>query len=446
MRDVCASAVDPLEIAAALEAEAGLTGPILRARYGCPDVFTLAEQMYHRTARWPAEPPPQPDVWAVRPWTHIGHAVLYGLPAASYAVAAPLLNGVAALTAVLASMVTSWTLSQALAYLGYTRMSRLDPDGAARLLRAGLPIGTAVLGVVLGVCAVLAPVDPGVLLFAGAQGVYLLAATVLLVRRAERWVFVALVPGVLLALGYLLTGEPDGLLWLPLVTSAVVACVAAFALTRPRGSRGRLVPGRADLRGALAQAQFGLFAAGLLGFPVAVVGLGAGPAVAAVAVMTLPLSLSMGAAEWSLYRYRRDVEALLQRCRTPREFGPGARRILFGAVLRYLAAAVLLVAATVAALPWSMGSGSAAGVMYVCASYLLLGGALFVALLLQALGAGTGTGAACGAALGLESVLVLALPAGTVDVLTAQLVASALLLTGLVLIASTVLGRVESHI
>ena len=50
MREVCASAVDPLEIAAALEAEAGLTGPMLRARYGCPDVFTLADEMYRRTA------------------------------------------------------------------------------------------------------------------------------------------------------------------------------------------------------------------------------------------------------------------------------------------------------------------------------------------------------------------------------------------------------------
>ena len=58
MREVCAAAVDPLEIAAALEAEAGLTGPMLRARFGCADVFTLADEMYRRTVRWPAEPPP----------------------------------------------------------------------------------------------------------------------------------------------------------------------------------------------------------------------------------------------------------------------------------------------------------------------------------------------------------------------------------------------------
>ena len=53
MREVCASAADPLEIAAALEAEAGLTGPMLRARYGCPDVFTLADEMYRRTCGRP---------------------------------------------------------------------------------------------------------------------------------------------------------------------------------------------------------------------------------------------------------------------------------------------------------------------------------------------------------------------------------------------------------
>ena len=232
MREVCASAVDPLEIAAALEAEAGLTGPTLRARYGCPDVFTLADEMYRRTVRWPAEPPPQPDLWAADPRTHVAHAVLYGLPAASYAVATPLLSGGASLTVVLVSMVTSWTLSQALAYLGYARLSGLDRGGAAQVLRAGLPAGTAVLGAALAAAALLAPVGAAVLVFAAAQGVYLLAATVLLVLKAERWVFAALAPGALASVAYLMAGRPasvDGLLWLPLVVTAVVACGAAVA-------------------------------------------------------------------------------------------------------------------------------------------------------------------------------------------------------------------------
>ena len=441
MREVCASAVDPLEIAAALEAEAGLTGPILRARYGCPDVFTLADEMYRRTARWPAEPAPQPDPWAADPRTHVGHAVLYGLPAASYAVATPLLDGRAALTVVLVSMVASWTLAQALAYLGYARLSGLDRAGATRVLRAGLPVGSAALGFALAAAAVVAPVGPAVLVFAAAQGVYLLAATVLLVLGAERWVFVALGPGALASAIYLVAGRPpsvDGLLWVPLVVSAGLACVLAAVLTR--GPKGRTVPSRAERRGALAQAQFGLCAAGLLAFPVAVVGFGAGSAVSAAAVLTLPLSLSMGAAEWSLYRYRRDVQALLDRCRTVDRFAPGARRVLATAVLRYLAVAAVLVAATVAVLRVPDG------VAVLCLSYLALGGALFVALLLQALGAGARTGPACGAAVALEAALVLGPPAGTVDVATAQLIAGGLLFTGLVLVAGTALGRVDAHI
>jgi hypothetical protein len=413
---------------------------MLRARYGCPDVFTLADEMYLRTARWPAEPPPAPDLWAADPRTHIGHAVLYGLPAASYAVATPLLTGGAALTVVLVSMIASWTLAQALAYLGYARLSGLDRGGAAQVLRAGLPAGTALLGVAVALASLLAPVGAAVLAFAVAQGVYLLAATVLLVLQAQRWVFAALAPGALASVAYLLAGRPpsmDGLLWLPLVVSAVLACGAAVVLTR--GSRARLTPSRAELRGALTQAQFGFAAAGLLAFPVAVVGFGAGPAVSAAAVLTLPLSLSMGAAEWSLYRYRRDVQALLDRCRTVAEFGPGARRVLLGAVLRYLAVAAVLIAATVAVLPGPVGTD----IVVLCASYLTLGSALFVALLLQALGIGARTGLACLAALVLEAALVLA---GTADVTAAQLIASALLVTGLVLVAGTVLSRVDSHI
>ena len=132
--------------------------------------------------------------------------MLYGLPAASYAVATPLLSGGAALTVVLVSMVTSWTLAQALAYLGYARLSGLDRGGAAQVLRAGLPAARSVLGVALAAAALLAPVGAAVLAFAAAQGVYLLAATVLLVLKAERWVFAALAPGALASVAYLMAG------------------------------------------------------------------------------------------------------------------------------------------------------------------------------------------------------------------------------------------------
>ncbi|MGO9505118.1 MAG: hypothetical protein ACLPUO_26905, partial [Streptosporangiaceae bacterium] len=55
-RDVCASAVDPLEIASALEF-GGLSDQAVKTRYGYPDVFALAQDMYFRVGRRPAEPP-----------------------------------------------------------------------------------------------------------------------------------------------------------------------------------------------------------------------------------------------------------------------------------------------------------------------------------------------------------------------------------------------------
>jgi hypothetical protein len=57
MEAVCASAVDPLEVAAALEF-AGLSDRSARERYAMPTVFALAEEMYRRVPREPAEPVP----------------------------------------------------------------------------------------------------------------------------------------------------------------------------------------------------------------------------------------------------------------------------------------------------------------------------------------------------------------------------------------------------
>jgi hypothetical protein len=57
MEAVCASAVDPLEVAAALEFE-GMSDRSARERYAMPTVFALAEEMYWRVPRQPAEPVP----------------------------------------------------------------------------------------------------------------------------------------------------------------------------------------------------------------------------------------------------------------------------------------------------------------------------------------------------------------------------------------------------
>ncbi|MFI8424849.1 hypothetical protein [Streptomyces sp. NPDC085479] len=66
-RELCARAVDPLEIAAGLEAQ-GFTDRTA-ARYRHRDVFSLAEELYARVPRGHQEPAPPPDAPAPRtPW------------------------------------------------------------------------------------------------------------------------------------------------------------------------------------------------------------------------------------------------------------------------------------------------------------------------------------------------------------------------------------------
>ena len=117
LADVCSAAVDSLEIAATLEAQ-GLTAQAARERYGCPDVFALADQLYRRSARCPAEPDPEPELWRVQPAAHILRGLLYCLPGVCYPTMTPLLSGPGALGAVVVSMAASWSLSQGMSYLG----------------------------------------------------------------------------------------------------------------------------------------------------------------------------------------------------------------------------------------------------------------------------------------------------------------------------------------
>ncbi|MET7379403.1 hypothetical protein ABZT08_11330 [Streptomyces sp. NPDC005526] len=82
-RELCERAVDPLEIAAGLEAH-GVTDRTA-ARFRHRDVFSLAEEMYARVAR-DGEEPPRPEP-AAEPGAGIGRALLGLLPGALCAAA-----------------------------------------------------------------------------------------------------------------------------------------------------------------------------------------------------------------------------------------------------------------------------------------------------------------------------------------------------------------------
>ena len=223
-----------------------------------------------------------------------------------------------------------------------------------------------------------------------------------------------------------------------LAATPVLALLLAVVFTRTPGRGIAGLPDSTEWVGALPAMAFGLVAAGLLTFPIAVGPHGHGGVNIGALLAALPLSLSMGAAEWSLLWYRRRTQRLLRETTQTRVFAAKARLALLAALLQYLAVAAVLVALTVAV-------ASAAGIVTPHLSYLpqlaaygALGGAMFLALMLQAMGLRTFPLVASAIALVFE---ILARDFGVL----AQIVACTELFVVLGIYAAVMLGRAVRH-
>ncbi|GAA2595118.1 hypothetical protein SMC26_41030 [Actinomadura fulvescens] len=388
LEDLCAEAVDPLEVAAGLEAD-GMNDEAAR-RAGHSDVFAFAETLFAEADRRPRAVEPAPNPWRGTAWRHLLRGLLFGLPGLCYLVATPLLTGPGAAPVLIVSLLASWTLGQGVAYLGYVRAGQADAAGAARVMRYGLVAGalatlslTALSGLVLGADG------PATALAAG-QCLYLLAATVVLVNGEEGRLLLAFGPGVTATLAHLATGESGGLPVPPAVWWAWTATVGATVALAFHGTRrdraarspGRPVVTRQELAAAAPHAAFGLLAGGLLSHSLLNDLAGRPASATATTAAVLALSLSMGAAEWTLFGYRRATHDLLHRNVTVAAFSRGARVALSRAVTRYLLSLALLLA-VVAALA---GVPVEAAPMWVLGGHLALGCAFFVALTLLSCG------------------------------------------------------------
>ena len=415
---VCESAVDPLEISSALEFD-GLNDQAVRELYGVPDVFALAEEMYRRVPRRPAEPEPVADPWRISKLRSAMHGLIFGLPAVCFPAASGLLNGPGVLRALVVALLSSWALSQGLAYLGYARLGRSGAVQAGRVLLAGMTAGTGAVGLAMALTALTERVHLPVLIFGFGLGTYMLGATVLMVLGAEGLLLVVQAPAVLGSATYLALGRPHYLeyaVWGALAATPALAFGLAMwragresgfsGQRRNRNAKTREAAGPlitvAELRGALPSAGFGLVAAGLLVFPVAA-GLPGlqGPNTGAL-LGSLALALSMGAAEWTLAWFRRRTQRLLRATREVPAFARRARLALLAALLQYLAAAALLTAVVVAVATAARLIHPHWAIAPQIAAYLALGGAMFVALVLQAFGSRIFPLIACAAALAFE--------------------------------------------
>jgi hypothetical protein len=403
---VCESAVDPLEVASALEFD-GYSDRMIRAEYGVPDVFALARAMYLRVPRKPADPEPSADPWQVSRIRPLLHGLLYALPAVCFPAAIALLEGPGVLPTLVVALLVAWGLSQGLACIGYMRLGT-DPGQARRVLRAGLAVGLVLVALAMTATGLATGAHFKVLSFGAGEGVYMLGACVLMVLGAEWWLPAALAPGVLGSAAFLYLGKPlelQHLAWAALAATPLLACAIALMLTRRTAPRaGRLVVA-AELRAAVPAIALGVVAAGLLTFPVIVGPEGHGGINPGALLASIPLSLSMGAAEWTLLWYRRRTRRLLRTITTPRAFRLRARLSLLIALLQYVSGTVVLVAAAVVVADRTGLLHPRWAYMPVVVAYIVLGSAMFLALLLQTLRIRAVPLAAAAAALAVEIAL-----------------------------------------
>lgn len=390
---LCTQAVDPSEIAAGLEA-AGVGDREARADYGVGNVFELAALMYDAVPRRPAQVDAADDPWR-RPWpSHLMRGVLYAAPGLLYVLALRTVHAGVEVGLLVVAATLGAAAAAGVALLGHLLLGRLDARAAGVLLRWAVLGAGPLLGVLVAAGGLLLGAPRGVAVLGGVQIVYQMAATVLLVRRADTLLLVVLAPGVALA-GAALAGLlnlPAPVLLATVALPVLLACGAA-AVVAPREAAGPALPaalGRADLRLAGTHLAYGAVSAGLVSFLVIDVVTGRAPlGVDVVAPAMAPLVVSLGLAEWLVHRLRSTGRAALGAARTPREFRSSARTGLLLTALVY--AVGLLDLTLLTGLGLVVAGGTLPPVLLLDAAACgVLGFALFLANVLLSLGrAGT---------------------------------------------------------
>jgi hypothetical protein len=400
VRPMAATAVDPLHVAAALEAD-GVTDRIAQVQYGYADVFLLAAEVHRRAAV------DSSAAAAVRRISRrsaaglrdIGHGLLYMLPTAVFPAVLAVLGERSLLLGLMVAGGIGWVWAGTSAWLAYRLLGRRHAGGAGRLLRwaalCGLPATAAAsLAVIVTTGA-----GYGLLALAVGQMTYQMASTILVFYRREGWLFVAMLPAVVAGLGYIVLAAPA----LRVVSGADASAAEAFApwaIGIGIGSvlvtfglalgqtRGRSVAGETRMRDGLRGELHILL-------PVVVyTALSAAYLLAAqapyilsrsdVAFAVLPLILGMGVVEWRARRFGEQARTLLHRVRYPAQFVPRVWLLLVGGFLT----CVVLVAVLAAGLLYALRAAhrlSPASIVMALAC-VTLAGAYYLGFLLANMG------------------------------------------------------------
>ncbi len=334
--DVCTRAVDPWQIAAALEAD-GMGDRMATEHYDRANVFALAEDLYHRVPLRVSHRELKEDPDEAPAWRDLSRGLLFVLPGALYIAAVHGFASLEAAYALLLSLIFAWVWGQGSGYLGHILIGRQAAGAARRLV-----LTAAVVGVVFATLLSLAAVfilglSVEIIVVTAVQTTYLLAASVLLLFRKEHVLFAILIPGVVLS-GLITFGigpfDDDRSAAAVVVATVLVVAVAAVVATQSESDVNPAAITKADVVAAIPHMALGLTWASLVSFS-ALVTLDAAHGAPSIGVTILPLLLSMGVAEWSLRRYLKQSRQALEAIEDPGLFAAAARGTMWSTVGGY---------------------------------------------------------------------------------------------------------------
>lgn len=389
LNGACTAAVTAHQVAALLEAE-GLNDRIVKQRYGRDGVFALAEELYDevplRRDPEPVEPPPVvSEIAEVPAAALVMRGPMYLVPLLFFMAASTVFEGAAMLTAGLLALFLGWSWNQGTGALVYRLIGRGDVPGAKAMALGGLAVGVPLITLLV------ASVSWGVFgdvvepaLFAAGQTMYLLGAAVLLTFGLDRYLYLAVTPGVFMVLTYAFLDRIPA--WVPVAGAVTVPVfIVLLVLVGTQGRRWRSLKTlrKTDIRIAVGLGTLGLLWAVLIGLAALSI-LDTGNVVATVSIAAAGMVLTMGIAEWQILSYRRWVSNLLIHTGDINRFARSARR----SYVRMNQLTFLIVTATsafIATVAYGLGWVETAGLILTI-GFVFLGLAFISGLLLVTAG------------------------------------------------------------
>jgi hypothetical protein len=379
--DVCRAAVDPLEIAATLEAS-GVTSRVAAEQFGEPDVFHLGRRLFDDV---PFEVVPRRETGTpLRPGSisDLGRGVLYTMPALTFATALTALHLQLAWWVSPLALVFGWAVSQAVSVLCYSAIGRGEQPGWVMVWGTAFA-GVAAAGLGAGAHALMGS-GPWTAAVVGTTALYLSAFAVLLALQRVVVITVALVPSVVVSLLYLAHRVASADTFSVQGRVVFITALLSLALTVGgviQGASGRwwrpvrLAPH--DRRAAIHHALNGMCS---------------GVAVASIFVMSsngngtyrslaaFPVMVTLGALDWHVRSYQARAAHGLKTATSTTLF---ARTVLRAFARSFLSYVVILSVAAVGLAAVAAARGSHLPLVLVGAD-VLLGATLFVGLIVSA--------------------------------------------------------------